>query len=159
MKKIVLLFLIITSTFFIFRFVYFTASDYINYNKCESSKFVSSSNIVVKFSSSQINENLKILVIQKEGLKKMIRYNKIDSLSKNTLLYCLEDKILKTDTLIIKLRDKTVKIYDFRREGSRQKYGKNKGEFFCYNCMKINNIEYCLESDTIYLTSRDLLPK
>lgn len=159
MKKIISLFGVITFTFFIFRFVYYTASDYINYNKCENSDFVSSSNIVVKFSNSQINENLKILIIKKEGLKKMIRYHKIDSLSKNNLLYCLEDKILKTDTLLIKLGDKTVKIYDFRREGSRQKYGKNKGEFFCYNYIKINNIQYCLESDTIFLTSHDLLSK
>ncbi|MXO04612.1 hypothetical protein [Flavobacterium sp. HBTb2-11-1] len=158
MKKVILFFLVLTFTFFIFRFVYFTASDYINYNKCENSKFVSSNNIVIKFSNSQVNENLKILIIQKEGLKKMIRYHKIDSLSKNNLSYCLEDKILKTDTLLIKLRDKTVKISDFRRQGFRQKYGKNKGDFFCYNYIKINNIEYCLESDTIYLTSRDLLP-
>lgn len=149
MKKFILLFLVITFTFYIFRFFYFTAYDYINYNKCENSKFVGFNNVFVKFSGSQINENLKILIIQKEGLKKMIRYHKIDSLYQKNLLYCLDDKILKTDTLLIKLRDKTVRIYDFRSEGSRQKYGKNKGVFFCYNYMKINGMEYCLESDTI----------
>lgn len=159
MKKIILFCFVITFAFFIFRFFYFTVYDYIDYDKCENSKFAGSNNIVVKFSGSQINENLKMLIIQKGSSKKIIRYHKIDSPSKNNLLYYLDDKILRTDTLLIQLGDKTVKIYDFRREGLRQKYGKNKGEFNCYNRMKINNIEYFLESDTIYLTSRDLLSK
>lgn len=159
MKKIILFFFVLIFSFFIFRFFYFTADDYSNHNKCENSNFVGSSNIIIKFSDTQINENLKILITQKGGFKKTIRYHKIDTLSKNNLSYYLDDRILKTDTLLIKLRDKTVKIYDFRREGSRQKYGKNKGIFYCFNYMKINNIEYCLESDTIYLNTRDLLSR
>jgi len=74
MKEIILFFFVLTFSFFIFRFFYFTADDYSNHNKCENSNFVGSSNIIVKFSSTQINENLKILIIQKGGIKKMIRY-------------------------------------------------------------------------------------
>jgi hypothetical protein len=40
----------------------------------------------------------------------MVRYHKINSLFVNEISYYLDDKILKTDTLLIKLKEKKVKI-------------------------------------------------
>jgi hypothetical protein len=56
MKKKILIFLLIIVAFFIFRLIYFTASDYINYNKCKESKYVACNDVILEFSGYKINK-------------------------------------------------------------------------------------------------------
>jgi ribosomal protein L14E/L6E/L27E len=158
MKKIIYMLLITIAAFLIFQFLYFVGDDYIKANKCKESKYVACDDgVTVEFSGYKINEieNLRIYVIQKENFKKKIEYNKIDSLSLNDLSYNLKDKILKTDTLLIKLNKKEFKIYDFKNEGRRQKAGVDKGTYYC----NISTLTINSKIDTLHATNRIVIHK
>lgn len=156
MKKIVFLFLGGLVVFFIFQFFYFIGTNYVSNNKCKESKYVACDDgVIIEFKGYKINEvrNLKIFVIQKENLKKEIRYQKIDSLIANDLSYYLKDKILKTDTLLIKLRNKEFKIYDFKNEGRRQNAGIDKGTYYC----DISSLTINSKIDSLHATNRIII--
>jgi hypothetical protein len=125
---------------------------------CDESKFITRGErtfLDLKELNIDIKSNNFSIIAKNEN--KQIKYYKIysEASSKNEIIY-FDEKILKTDTLLIKCNNKEIRIYDFRNKGWLLKHGKDRGKFHCYRYMKINSVEYCLESDTIYINKTDL---
>lgn len=134
------------------------SEDLSQFRACDESIFVTRGERIfldLTESSIDIKSNKFSIVAKKEN--KQIKYYKVNSgaTTKNEIIY-FDEKILKTDTLLIKWNNKEIRIYDFRNKGWLQKHGKDRGKFHCYQYMKINSVEYCLESDTIFLNKTDL---
>lgn len=157
-NKKTILFLGAIVAFFIFQFLYFIVADYVNNNKCKDSKYVACDDgVIIQFAGYKINEirDLKIQIIQKGNRKKEIKYFKTDSSLVNDLSYSLKDKILKTDTLLINLKNREFKIYDFKNHGRRQNAGRDKGNYYC----DISTLTINSKIDSLHATNRIFISK
>ena len=153
MKKIIKVTLLIVILFFIYRFLHFKYKDYVNCNKCDNSEFVADGG---RFDITFITDDGKIKDLKdlkdfsinlktNLGILKKIKFDK--DLSKSNLFHT-NDKISKSDTLIVKvLKDKEFKVYDFKNDAIRINAGKNKGEYYCILHYKINSKE--MDGDNI----------
>jgi hypothetical protein len=124
---------------------------------CEESLFITGGKrTFIDFNEDYKDIELSNLSIISLKNKKEIKYERVNPENPLDKIFFFDEKVLKTDTLLIKLKNEEIRIYDFRNEGWEQKAGKDKGKFFCYNFMKINSVEFLLESDTIYLNGKNL---
>ncbi|OXG09123.1 hypothetical protein BC749_10359 [Flavobacterium araucananum] len=137
MKKIIFFF----SNNWFFRFLYIKVEDFKNEAKCESSKFIADGGrIYIGFSRNishaKMMRKFSIVSIGKDGKRKQIKYQKkLDAVDK----YYTDNKILKSDTLIIKGNENKVqKLYDFRNITTRIRAGKNRGNYYCSLIYKDN---------------------
>lgn len=151
---LILLSIFFISAIIIIFVIYNINNPYINkfpINNCEKSIFVANGRrIYIQFpnpSNAFSLESLQVLCISKNKEIKKINIYK----NKPYNLFYFDDNIFKSDTLLINLKGKLIKIYDFRNKGGRINGGENRGEYYCELDMKINSITSYIESDTIYI--------
>lgn len=127
--------------FFVFRFLVLKFKDYSNDNKCNDNEFVADGGrfnltFIVDVAKKNILNNFSAQIKTKQGILKKIKF--VKDTNKKTLFYT-DDKILKSDTLVIKgIKDKEYKVYDFKNDAIQIKAGHNRGEYYCVLFYKVN---------------------
>lgn len=134
---------IIAFTIYVIENPYIDSSEI---QKCEESKFVANGGrIFVDFDRKYQHtffDQLEMTILNKNKIK----FNKSDSSDVKNNSFYFDDKILKTDTLLIKLKNKEFRLYDFKNECNRQRAGKEKGVYHCgISSLKINS-----KTDSLY---------
>lgn len=135
----------------IIRHYYFCIMCFINGN--DSNYILNDQRTYLNFNSNVGDTNgLLLITIDRQKRKKNIIYNKTNFSKSN--LYYFDSKILKTDTLLIKLKSKIFKIYDFESKGGIVKEGENRNSYYCDFYFKINSNEQIITGDTIYISNK-----
>ncbi|MET3027816.1 hypothetical protein ABXT06_14150 [Flavobacterium sp. UW10123] len=132
MKKKTLTCFILLGVFLAVTYCCHKILEYYEECNCSKNEFVANGqNIWVEFGSSFNLSDLKAMTIEVLG-KKKIKYIKLQKANYfNRYEILINAKIMVSDTLLIKVRNQKIKIYDFKNGGIRQKAGQNKGVYFC----------------------------
>ena len=130
---------------------YFLFRDYrVDYCNCNSYIFEGNNPIIEL--RGDFNLDLKNKIIVKQN-------NKLIKFSVSGQNIKLFSKIRKTDTLEVKIDKLDFKIYDFKNDGWRTKYGREKGKFECFldeykiDTLQIKNAEsstICIDRFNVY---------
>ena len=130
---------------------YFLFRDYrVDYCNCNSYIFEGNNPIIEL--RGDFNLDLKNKIIVKQN-NKLIKYSVS---GQNIKLF---SKVRKTDTLEVKIDKLDFKIYDFKNDGWRTKYGREKGKFECFldeykiDTLQIKNAEsstICIDRFNVY---------
>jgi hypothetical protein len=144
MKKIILVLISSILFFFVFRFLSIKYDDYINNKKCTKSEYVADGDrlyvtFVLNIAEEKMLNNISIDVITKQGVEKKVSFTKNEN---NSASYYTDNKILKSDTLIINvIKNKRYKVYNFKSSAKRINAGQKRGEYYCTLNYKINSEE------------------
>lgn len=124
-------------------------------SKCEDNPFVANGErIFIVFDSLEKNMDLKKIVFYLKDTNNKIIYYKVNE--KDNYHYYFDNKILKTDTLIIKTKNKEYIISGFKTISESVKAGKDRGKVYCHLELKINNYTFSTENlNTIYLDKKN----
>ena len=130
---------------------YFLITDYrVDYCNCNSYIFEGNNPIIEL--RGDFNLDLKNKIIVKQN-------NKLIKFSVSGQNIKLFSKVRKTDTLEVKIDKLDFKIYDFKNDGWRTKYGREKGKFECFldeykiDTLQIKNAEsstICIDRFNVY---------
>ena len=130
---------------------YFLFRDYrVDYCNCNSYIFEGNNPIIEL--RGDFNLDLKNKIIVKQN-------NKLIKFSVSGQNIKLFSKVRKTDTLEVKIDKLDFKIYDFKNDGWRTKYGREKGKFECFldeykiDTLQIKNAEsstICIDRFNVY---------
>ena len=130
---------------------YFLFRDYrVDYCNCNSYIFEGNNPIIEL--RGDFNLDLKNKIIVKQN-------NKLIKFSVSGQNIKLFSKVRKTDTLEVKIDKLDFKIYDFKNDGWRTKYGREKGKFECFldeykiDKLQIKNAEsstICIDRFNVY---------
>ena len=130
---------------------YFLIRDYrVDYCNCNSYIFEGNNPIIEL--RGDFNLDLKNKIIVKQN-------NKLIKFSVSGQNIKLFSKVRKTDTLEVKIDKLDFKIYDFKNDGWRTKYGREKGKFECFldeykiDTLQIKNAEsstICIDRFNVY---------
>jgi len=142
MKKKILAFLLFSTVLLLIIYGYFKFLEYKEENRCLDSEFIANGEpIWVEFDSSftlMELKNMTVEILEKGKMKDGIKLHKVAYYERYE--FSIKTKILKTDTLLIKLKNQEFKIYDFKNGGIRQKAGQNKGIYYCgISELKVNS--------------------
>ena len=130
---------------------YFLFRDYrVDYCNCNSYIFEGNNPIIEL--RGDFNLDLKNKIIVKQN-------NKLIKFSVSGQNIKLFSKVRKTDILEVKIDKLDFKIYDFKNDGWRTKYGREKGKFECFldeykiDSLQIKNAEsstICIDRFNVY---------
>ena len=130
---------------------YFLFRDYrVDYCNCNSYIFEGNNPIIEL--RGDFNLDLKNKIIVKQN-NKLIKFSVT---GQNIKLF---SKVRKTDTLEVKIDKLDFKIYDFKNDGWRTKFGREKGKFECFldeykiDTLQIKNAEsstICIDRFNVY---------
>ena len=130
---------------------YFSCRDYrVDYCNCNSYIFEGNNPIIEL--RGDFNLDLKNKIIVKQN-NKLIKFSVT---GQNIKLF---SKVRKTDTLEVKIDKLDFKIYDFKNDGWRTKFGREKGKFECFldeykiDTLQIKNAEsstICIDRFNVY---------
>ena len=130
---------------------YFLIRDYrVDYCNCNSYIFEGNNPIIEL--RGDFNLDLKNKIIVKQN-------NKLIKFSVSGQNIKLLTKVRKTDTIEVKIDKLDFKIYDFKNDGWRTKYGREKGKFECFldeykiDTLQIKNAEsstICIDRFNVY---------
>ena len=143
-KHILISIILVIISYFLFR-------DYrVDYCNCNSYIFEGNNPIIEL--RGDFNLDLKNKIIVKQN-------NKLIKFSVSGQNIKLFSKVRKTDTLEVKIDKLDFKIYDFKNDGWRTKYGREKGKFECFldeykiDTLQIKNAEsstICIDRFNVY---------
>jgi hypothetical protein len=139
MKKI-LFFLLFVIVVFMIIFGYFKFSEYKEEKRCLDSDFIANNEVIwIQFDSSFTSSELKNMTVEILDKEKLdIKLYKVSYFKQYE--FPIKTKILKTDTLLLRLKNREFKIYNFKNGGIRQIAGQNKGIYYCgISELKINS--------------------